>query len=95
MGIRYKWAQGQPTAPEVKQEITKPAPASIPAKYSGSAAVDAQTAIEGAADEVFSGVDESIAVEAARRALSYPSFSADTAREVFATFRDEVQEEKK
>lgn len=74
--------------------VPTPAPAnSVPAKYRGTAAADAQRAIEAAADKVFQGVDESVATEAARRAMSYPAFSAQTAAETFATFLAEVLQE--
>lgn len=97
MGIRYRDAR--PKQPELKphQEPLEPAPAPspVPAKYHTTAAADAQRAIETAAEKVFAGVPEDIAIEAVRRSLLYPGFSPASAEATFATFRDEVEEEKK
>jgi hypothetical protein len=91
--MRYIDARSKPQTTELV--VPTPAPvSSVPEKYRGNAAADAQRVIEAAADKVFAGIPEDIATEAARRAMLYPSFSAATAEATFATFRDEVQQER-
>ena len=96
MGIRYIDARPKPQTTElVIDQPAAPKEPAIPAKYRTTAAADAQTLIERAAEKVFAGVPEDITTEAVRRSLSYPAFSPASAEATFATFRDEVQEEKK